>query len=401
MSRALALKDVREEASPEALSSAERAGLCYVSDRVPGIRRVKNGRGFRYLDARGKVVRDGATLRRIRALVIPPAWTEVWICPDPQGHIQAVGRDARARKQYRYHARWRSVRDETKYERIFDFAAALPKLRARCERELNKPGLSRDKVLSAVVCLLEQTLIRVGNEEYTRLNQSFGLTTLRDHHARIRGSEVLFRFRGKSGKDHQVRVNDRRLANIVKRCRDLPGEELFQYVDDEGVQRSVGSSDVNEFLRSVTGQDFTAKDFRTWAATVLAATALHECGIPPTARGAKKRIVEVVKRTAERLGNTPSVCKKSYIHPLVLDAYARGECMPRFRVAGSSQGSALRADEKAVVAFLRRLTSRHAAEQAPGGLEKILRKSVRRAQAASARPNRRNKAQALPLSKRR
>ncbi len=369
-----------DEQRAEALESAQRAGLRYVSDRSPGIRRLKNGKGFRYLDARGKPLRDEATLRRIRALVIPPAWTEVWICPDPQGHIQAVGRDARGRKQYRYHARWRSVRDETKYEKIFEFAAALPKLRARCARELAKPGLSRDKVLAAVVCLLEQTLIRVGNEEYSRLNQSFGLTTLRDHHARIRGGQVVFSFRGKSGKEHKVQLNDKRLARIVKRCRDLPGDELFQYVDDDGVQRSVGSSDVNDFLRSVAGQDFTAKDFRTWAATVLAATALHECGVAPSKSCAKKSIVEAVKRTAERLGNTPSVCKKSYIHPLILDAYARGERMPRFRVAGASKGSDLRADEKAVLAYLRRLTTRNAAEQAPGGLEKILRKSVQKAQ---------------------
>jgi DNA topoisomerase-1 len=380
MAKSALAQQRNEEQRPDALSSAERAGLRYVSDRSPGLRRIKSGRGFRYVDARGKALRDEASLRRIRALVIPPAWTEVWICPDPQGHIQAVGRDARGRKQYRYHARWRSVRDETKYEKIFEFAAALPKLRMRCARELAKPGLSRDKVLAAVVSLLEQTLIRVGNEEYSRLNQSFGLTTLRDHHARIRGAQVQFRFRCKSGKEHAVQLNDKRLARIVKHCRDLPGDELFQYVDDEGTQRSVGSSDVNEFLRSVTGQDFTAKDFRTWAATVLAATALHECGVPPSKSCAKKSIVEAVKRTAERLGNTPSVCKKSYIHPLILEAYARGDRMPRFRVAGASKSSDLRADEKAVLAYLRRLTARSAAEQAPGGLEKILRKSVQKAQ---------------------
>jgi DNA topoisomerase-1 len=319
------------------LLAARRAGLVYVSDREPGIRRRKSGKGFSYVDARGKALRDAATLQRIRALVIPPAWTDVWICPNPQGHIQAIGRDARGRKQYRYHARFREVRDETKYEKIFDFAAALPKLRAHCRRELAKPGHSRDKVLAAVVCLLEQTLIRVGNEEYSRLNQSFGLTTLRDRHARIRGAQVEFHFRGKSGKDHSVAINDKRLARIVKRCRDLPGDELFQYLDDDGERRSIGSSDVNDYLRSITGEDFTAKDFRTWAGTVLAAIALHECGQAPSQTCAKRHIVEAVKRTAERLGNTPAVCKRCYVHPLILDAYGRGELVPRFRLAKGSE----------------------------------------------------------------
>jgi len=372
------------------LHAAERAGLRYVSDQTRGISRIRRGKSFGYVTPQGKPLRDAAALTRIRSLVIPPAWTQVWICPDPHGHIQATGRDARGRKQYRYHARFREVRDETKYEKIFDFAQALPKIRARCERDLSRPGLSREKVLAAVVCLLEQTLIRVGNEEYSRLNQSFGLTTLRDGHARIRGSSVEFRFRGKSGKDHAVAISDRRLANIVKRCRDLPGDELFQYLAEDGTQHSIGSADVNAYLRAIAGDDFTAKDFRTFAGTVLAAMALAEAGPKPSQTGAKRQIVAALKQASERLGNTPSVCRKCYVHPGVFEAYLRGRVVPRL-AQGAQRGRAnvaavaarahtqLRAEERAVLGFLKRHLEEAAKQQAPGGLVKLLKRSVKKA----------------------
>lgn len=375
---------------PDPVQSAERAGLRYVTDQKPGITRKRRGKSFVYVAPSGTAVRDEATLKRIRSLVIPPAWTEVWICPDPNGHIQATGRDARGRKQYRYHTRFREVRDETKYEKIFDFAAALPKIRARCAQDLAQPGLSREKVLAAVVTLLEQTLIRVGNEEYSRLNQSFGLTTLRDAHARIRGSSVEFRFRGKSGKDHAVAINDRRLAKIVKRCRDLPGEELFQYLDEEGSQRTIDSADVNAYLRSIAGDDFTAKDFRTFAGTVLAAMALAECGPQTTQSACKKRIVEAIKCASERLGNTPTVCRKCYVHPAIFEAFQRGRVVPRVAAGGKKTvrsvaaaerrgGAELRAEERAVLAFLKRHLAEVSKEQAPGGMVGILGRSVRKA----------------------
>lgn len=366
-------------ADPE--KAATSAGLRYVSDRVPGIRRRRHGKQFRYLTPSGKPVRDPATLARIRSLVIPPAWTDVWICADPCGHIQATGRDVRGRKQYRYHTRFRAVRDETKYEKIFDFAAALPKIRARCERDLRQPGLPREKVLAAVICLLEQTLIRVGNEEYSRLNQSFGLTTLRDGHAKIRGASVQFHFRGKSGIEHSVAISDRRLANIVKRCRDLPGEELFQYLAEDGSRAKVDSADVNAYLREIAGDDFTAKDFRTFAGTVMAACALAECGPCAKPTGAKKQIVSAIKLAAERLGNTPAVCRKCYVHPGIFEAYLRGRVVPRVAAVGARVGAKLRADEKAVLAFLRRHIAEVAREQAPGGLVRALQRSVRKASA--------------------
>ena len=360
------------------VAAARKAGLCYVSDRKPGISRHKRGAGFHYKSAGGKPVRDAQLLLRIRRLAIPPAWTEVWICSVEGGHIQATGRDARGRKQYRYHPRFREVRDETKYEKLFDFVAALPKIRARCERDLSLPGLPREKVLAAVVRLLEQTLIRVGNEEYSRTNQSFGLTTFRDRHAQIRGSELLFRFRGKSGKEHRIRLNDQRLAKIVKRCRDLPGDELFQYIDEDGGQHSVDSSDVNAYLRAITGDEFSAKDFRTWAGTLYTAVTLHELGIEERERGQKRRIKEAIERAAERLGNTPAVCRKCYVHPAIFDAYLAGRVVPR--VAGGStarSGTRLSADERAVVAFLRRQLSVAKKSGARGTLSQLLQRSVR------------------------
>jgi DNA topoisomerase-1 len=275
-------------------------------------------------------VRDAATLGRIRALVIPPAWTDVWICLDPQGHLQVTGRDARGRKQYRYHPRWRKVRDENKYERLIAFGYALPAIRERVERDLALNSLPRPKVLATVVQLMEKTLIRVGNPEYARDNQSHGLTTLRDSHVQLNGSQVKFKFRGKSGVEHDIALTDRRLASIVRRCRDLPGQDLFQYIDDEGVRRDVKSTDVNDYLREMTGEAFTSKDFRTWAGTVLAAEALRECGPCRTKKELQKAVVGVIDRVAERLGNTRAVCRKCYVHPAVLAAFETGHLARAF-----------------------------------------------------------------------
>ena len=296
--------------------SARAAGLRYVTDATPGISRQRAGSGFRYLGTNGAAVRDKATLARIRALAIPPAWEKVWICPREDGHLQATGRDARGRKQYRYHARWREVRDETKYGRMLAFARALPKIRRRVNQDLALAGLPRDKVLATVVRLLETTRMRVGNEEYARENDSFGLTTLRVRQVRVQGSTMQFRFRGKSGVWHAFALSDRRLAAIVRRMRDLPGYELFQYLDEQGETRAVDSADVNDYLRQVAGAEFTSKDFRTWAGTVLAAEALHQFG-----EGGLQRAIEHV---AKQLGNTKAVCRKCYIHPRVIEACADG-----------------------------------------------------------------------------
>jgi DNA topoisomerase-1 len=303
--------------------AARVAGLRYVTGRMPGIRRVGKGKSFRYLGPDGRPVRDQATLARVRSLVIPPAWTEVWICPIENGHLQAVGRDSRRRKQYRYHSRWREVRDETKFQRMADFGKILPMIRARVKRDLARKGLPKEKVLATIVRLLETTLIRVGNEEYTKQNNSYGLTTLRDHHVEVTRTKVHFYFRGKSGIRHAISVTDPYLSKIVRRLRDLPGYELFQYVDEDGATRSIGSSDVNDYLREITGRDFTAKDFRTWSGTVLAIEALYECEPFTTQRQAKKNILTVTKNVAERLGNTVAVCRKCYIHPGVFESYVQ------------------------------------------------------------------------------
>jgi DNA topoisomerase I len=300
------------------------ARLRYVSDTTPGIRRKRAGTGFSYRRPDGTLVHDAETLRRIRALAIPPAWTDVWICTLPNGHLQATGRDAKGRKQYRYHPRWRAVRDETKYTRLIAFGEALPRIRARVEKDLKRPDLPREKVLATVVRLLETTLIRVGNAEYAKANQSYGLTTMRNRHVAVEGATVRFHFRGKSGMDHRIDINDRRLANIVKRCKELPGAELFQYIDDDGQRQTIDSGDVNEYLHDITGDDFTAKDFRTWAGTLLAAMALQEFERFDSETQAKKNVVQAIERVAERLGNTPSVCRKCYVHPAVLDAYLEG-----------------------------------------------------------------------------
>jgi DNA topoisomerase-1 len=341
----------------EPAMSAKIAGLRYVSDTIPGLRRLRSGRGFTYRDPDGTTVKDRETLRRIRSLVIPPAWTDVWICPVATGHIQASGRDARGRKQYRYHPRWRQVRDENKYGRMIAFGEALSSIRARVNQDLARAGLPREKVLATVVRLLETTLIRVGNEEYARTNKSYGLTTLRNRHVEISGSTLRFRFRGKSGKVHEVDISDRRLARIVKRCQDIPGYELFQYVADTGDVTAVDSADVNEYLREISEQEFTAKDFRTWAGSILAAQALRECGEFESEVEAKKRVVEAVKRVALRLGNTPAVCRAHYVHPSLIASYLDRSLIDTLDALGrrpASRIDGLSDDEVVLLEFLRK-----------------------------------------------
>jgi DNA topoisomerase-1 len=353
-------------------AAAKAAGLRYVLDDRPGIRREPEREGeaakggFRYLNAKGEPVEDEVTLKRIKSLAIPPAWTEVWICPQANGHLQATGRDARGRKQYRYHAKWREVRDEVKYERMIKFGKALPQIRKEVDRALRLPGLPREKVLATIVYLLEATMMRIGNDEYARENKSYGLTTLRNRHVKIDGSEVEFRFRGKSGVYHDVKVNDRRLARIIQRTRDLPGQDLFQYLDEDGETHTVGSSDVNDYLRAITGEDYTAKDFRTWSGTVLAAMALREFEKFDSETQAKKNVVRAIETVAEKLGNTPSVCRKCYVHPAVLDSYMDGT-MVEGLLARAEQGLAedlqdLEPEEAAVLAML---TQRLAREVPP------------------------------------
>jgi len=306
-------------------SDVQAAGLIYVSDLDAGIRRRKAGLGFNYKDAEGEAVTDEATLDRIRKLAIPPAWTDVWIAPTPRGHIQATGRDVKGRKQYRYHDKWRAQRDGGKFDRLIAFGRALPKLRARIDHDLALRGLPREKVLAAVLRVMEITLIRVGNEEYAKTNKSFGLTTLRDRHAKVGTERAVFEFRGKSGKLHRTSFRDRRLARVVKACQDLPGQRLFQYLDDEGQRRAVESADVNRYLREAMGEDFSAKDFRTWAGTVAAARALVTLPACAEEGEAKRKVNTCVKAVAGVLGNTPAVCRSAYIHPAVLDAYQAGE----------------------------------------------------------------------------
>jgi DNA topoisomerase-1 len=333
--------------------SAKAASLRHVSDDMPGIRRRRSGKGFSYASADGQTVRDKATLARIRALAIPPAWTGVWICPLTNGHLQATGRDARRRKQYRYHPRWRQVRDETKYERMAVFGTALPGIRARVEQDVALPGLPREKVLATIVWLLETTFIRVGNEEYARDNKSFGLTTMRNQHVQVEGGKVKFRFRGKSGKPHAIDVHDRYLARLVKRLRELPGQDLFQYVDEAGEPQPINSGDVNDYLRTISDQEFTAKDFRTWAGTLLAARNLAD-EFGDTEAAAKAAMVSAVKVVAKELGNTPAVCRKCYIHPAILDAFQNHEHFDRWRKATASGRSAsgLTDEENALLRFL-------------------------------------------------
>jgi DNA topoisomerase-1 len=323
------------------VESAEAAGLRYVGEAEeagPAIRRRRAGRGFSYRGPDERPITDKQVLARIKALAIPPAWTDVWICPDPKGHIQATGRDAKGRKQYRYHPRWREVRDAAKYERLAEFAQALPRIRQRTDADLRRHGIPREKVLAVVVRLLEETSIRVGNDEYARQNRSFGLTTLRDRHAVFEGEKLRFEFRGKAGKQHTIELNDRRLARIVKRCQDVPGQELFQYLDGDGKRHTIESADVNAYIREISGGHFTAKDFRTWNGTVLASRYLRLCerGLSPTA--AKRQVSSAIKSVAADLGNTPAVCRKAYVHPVVVNAYLEGSLEPEAGVSPSPDG---------------------------------------------------------------
>src|SRR3954454_10633635 len=309
------------EDAPE--SSARAAGLRYVSDREPGFARRRRGKGFQYTDADGRSL-PREQVKRIEALAIPPAWTDVWICRSANGHLQATGRDARGRKQYRYHPRWRQVRDETKYHRMLAFGEALPQIRREVSKHLARTTLSRERVLAAVVRLLDETTIRVGNDEYARENDSYGLTTIRDSHVEVEGSKLSFRFRGKSGKEHDISISDPRVARVGRGCQDLPGQELFAYVDDDGAVVDVDSSDVNDYLREISGADFTAKDFRTWTGTVLAAWALNDLGAFTSKREASKQVVAAVETVAQKLGNTPAVCRSCYVHPDVFEAHLDG-----------------------------------------------------------------------------
>lgn len=348
--------------TPQALESAREAGLRWVTDQAPGITRRRRGDDFEYFGPDGAPVADPKTLARIRSLVIPPAWSDVWICASDRGHVQATGRDARGRKQYRYHPRWREVRDEDKYGRMIEFAKVLPRLRRRVDRDLRRRGLPRQKVLAAAVRLLETTLIRVGNEEYAKENRSFGLTTLRNRHARIRGGQVEFFFRGKAGKEHRVSIRNPGLAKVVKACQDLPGQALFQYLDEQGERRRVDSDDVNEYLKEATGRDFTAKDFRTWAGTVLAAQALTEVLAYDSEAQAKRNVVAAIESVAMKLGNTRSVCRKCYVHPAVLDAYLDGSMLQTLqdRAEGELKRGLgrLRPEEAAVLALLQQRLKR-------------------------------------------
>jgi DNA topoisomerase I len=333
---------------------AKMAGLCYVTDAMPGIRRIKYRKGFRYLDPQGCVIRDAKTLDRIKSLVIPPAWAEVWICPKPKGHLQVTGRDAKGRKQSRYHPLWREVRDETKYERMILFGSALPSIRKQVENDISLPGLPRRKILGTIIRLMETTFIRVGNEEYARKNRSYGLTTMRNKHVAIDGSTVTFSFKGKSGVAHTVGITDRRIATIVRRCHDIPGYELFQYIDEEGTQHSIDSSDVNDYLREISGQDYTAKDFRTWAGTLLSSGMLSDFAPFESEAEARKNIVQTIKYVASRLGNTPAVCKKCYVHPTVLHTYETGGLPRRAVIARSHSASyEMLREEQALLKLLR------------------------------------------------
>ena len=340
----------------ESVEAAEDAGLRYVSDDQPGFSRQRKGEEFEYFDAKGKPIRDEQRLLRIKRLAIPPAWRDVWICPSPNGHIQATGRDDRRRKQYRYHERWREIRDENKYDRLISFGKALPKIRRRVKKDLALSGLPREKVLATIVQLLERSLIRVGNEEYARENKSFGLTTMQDRHVDVKGSKLRFRFRGKSGRQHEVDVTDRRVAKIVLKLQDLPGQDLFQYLDDEGDPHNITSQDVNEYLREITGEDFTAKDFRTWAGTVLAAIALSAAGEFETKKQAKANIKNAIEAVAKILGNTSAICRQSYIHPIVLETYLNGNSLD-----GLKQGTEKELAQAAVLKLLQAGLSEKAA----------------------------------------
>ncbi len=357
----------QQAGASDPVDSAKSAGLRYVTDTGPGIHRRRVGKSFSYIGLDGRPIREPKELARIRSLGIPPAWKDVWICPNPLGHLQATGKDARGRKQYRYHPRWRAVRDATKYDRMIAFGEALPVIRAHTSVDLARPGLPREKVLAAVVRLLDETYMRIGNEEYARENNSYGLTTLQNQHVKVTGSKLQFRFRGKSGKEHSIQMQDRRVASLIKRCQELPGHQLFEYLDDDGQLRSVESSDVNSYLREASWQEFSAKDFRTWAGTVIAAHALTQFEPFESETAAKKNIVQAIKITSERLRNTPAICRKSYVHPGVLDSYLDGSLLTARRTVERDTDAYttddLRPDEAEVLALLRRLEDQ---SQRPG-----------------------------------
>lgn len=336
---------------------AEAAGLQYVNDAAPGLSRRRRGKGFSFIDSNGHTITDPKVIARIKALAIPPAWREVWICPTANGHIQATGLDERGRKQYRYHEKWRQVRDENKYERIIAFARALPKIRRIASRHLKQRGLPRTKVLAAIVQLLEKTMIRIGNEQYARENKSFGLTTMRNRHAKVRGKKVHFDFKGKSGVRHEIDLQDETLARVIAKLQDLPGQELFQYQDENGEIVSVGSGEVNDYLKQITGDDFTAKDFRTWSGTVLASLALQEFEKFDSQAQAKKNVVRAIEDVARKLGNTPSICRKCYVHPAILESYLDGSMLQTLQDKTETSLKnlrGLRAEEAAVLAFLQK-----------------------------------------------
>jgi len=348
--------------------AAETAGLLYVSDEEPGIRRKKSGKGFTYTGPDGKKVTDKATLERIKSLAIPPAYTDVWICAKANGHIQATGRDAKGRKQYRYHPAFREVRESTKYEHMLEFARGLPAIRKTIDEHMSLRGLPREKVLATVVHLLENTLIRVGNSDYVKQNKSYGLTTLRDPHVKVEGGELRFQFKGKSGKTWKLQVKDRRIARIVKACQDLPGQDLFQYLDENGDQQSITSADVNAYLKEITGSDITAKDFRTWAGTVLAALALTEFEEFDSEAKAKKNIRAAIEKVSARLGNTPSICRKCYVHPEVFASYLDGglllDIKEEIEAELREDLPSLKPEEAAVLTLLQERLSREVEKQA-------------------------------------
>jgi DNA topoisomerase I len=348
---------------------AKSAGLRYVSDTKPGIRRERRGDEFVYFDVHGRQIGDEKELKRIRSIGIPPAYERVWICPYPNGHLQATGYDARGRKQYRYHPQWRRVRDENKYDRMMQFGKALPKIRARVAEDLAKPGLPREKVLATVVKLLEVSRIRVGNEEYAKTNHSFGLSTMRNRHVKVEGSKILFRFRGKSGKRHEIEVADRRIARVVAKCQELPGQHLFQYLDENDEPVEVGSDEVNAYLQEITGEQFTAKDFRTWSGTVLAAMALQEFEAVDNQAAAKKHVVAAIESVSKALGNTPAICRKCYVHPHIIEGYMEGTLVHELRELADakikSDLETLPPEEAAVLALLSKRLEKQESEAAP------------------------------------
>ena len=367
---------------PDPAETARAAGLHYVSDATPGITRRRAGKAFSYRGPDGRPIKDRTDLARIRALAIPPAWTDVWICPHPKGHLQATGRDARGRKQYRYHPDWRTTRDDVKFDRMLAFARALPRMRARLAEDQARRGLPREKVLATLVRLLEVTLIRVGNREYARENKSYGLTTMRDRHVDFDGAKVVFDYRGKGGKLHRISLRDRRLARIVRSCQEIPGQHLFQYIDESGERQEVDSADVNAYLQEISGEPFTAKDFRTWAGTVLASLALSEFEGFDSQAGAKRNVKHAIEQVAAQLGNTPTVCRKSYIHPEIVESYLDGSLLEllkeRVEDVLREDLPGLRSEEAAVLGLLQQRLTRAMDERkaAPPDLKSALQQSI-------------------------